>query len=152
MPARKKPTTTRSFRTARNSREQNTATPRTQATGYHEELSYETKLIIVILLLLFVYPLGVIFMWLWMREWPVWLKIVISLPIILGIIGIFVGIFFLSLLLRNAALNRNFQNQMMRQYEQQYKRQYRMMPVPSETITPSEEATPLPSDTGTGTY
>lgn len=48
--------------------------------------TYDTIMIITILLLLFVYPLGLIFMWAWMKTWPVWLKIVISLPFIISVV------------------------------------------------------------------
>jgi hypothetical protein len=49
----------------------------------NSQMSEDTKAIIVILLLLFVYPIGLILMWAWMKSWPTWLKIIISLPIIL---------------------------------------------------------------------
>ena len=44
-------------------------------------------LIIAILLLAFVYPIGLIFMWFW-TKWPLWLKIVLSLPVLLAFIAI----------------------------------------------------------------
>jgi hypothetical protein len=49
-------------------------------------MSQDTKTIIVILLLIFAYPLGLLLMWFWMKEWPVWVKILISLPVALGVL------------------------------------------------------------------
>jgi hypothetical protein len=54
-----------------------------------EVLTYETKLIIVVLLLLFFYPVGLIFMWTWMGKWPMPLRIIITLPVLLGIAAFF---------------------------------------------------------------
>ncbi|MBI4137478.1 hypothetical protein HY469_05455 [Candidatus Roizmanbacteria bacterium] len=45
-------------------------------------MSYETKMIIVILLLILVYPIGLIMMYIWMK-WPMWVKILLTLPILL---------------------------------------------------------------------
>lgn len=47
--------------------------------------TYDTLMIVTILLLLFVYPIGIIFMWAWMKTWPTWLKAVISAPFIIAI-------------------------------------------------------------------
>lgn len=41
-------------------------------------MSQDTKMIIVILLLVFFMPVGIILMWLWM-TWPKWVKILITL-------------------------------------------------------------------------
>lgn len=41
---------------------------------------------LVILLLIFVYPVGLILMWMW-TKWPTGLKIVLSLPVILVLLG-----------------------------------------------------------------
>ncbi len=60
----------------------------------NQGMSYQTKTIIVVLLLLFAYPLGVIFMFLWMK-WPKWVKILITLGlfiIALPIIGIIAAV------------------------------------------------------------
>jgi len=51
-------------------------------------ISYDAKTIIIILCLIFIYPIGIIFMWIWMKTWPLWLKLIISVPLILGIICI----------------------------------------------------------------
>jgi hypothetical protein len=40
-------------------------------------MSYETKTIIVILTLLFITPVGLVLMWVWMK-WPLWLKILLT--------------------------------------------------------------------------
>lgn len=49
--------------------------------------SLDTKSIVTILLLLFFFPLGVILMW-FLTKWPVWLKLIITIPVTLAIIGI----------------------------------------------------------------
>lgn len=46
------------------------------------EISADTKTIITALLLIFIYPVGLILMWFW-TSWKTWLKILLSLPIIL---------------------------------------------------------------------
>lgn len=48
-------------------------------------LSYEMKTLIVILLLVFTYPVGLVMMFLWM-DWPKWVKALIALPVILGLL------------------------------------------------------------------
>ncbi len=55
--------------------------------------TYDTQMIVTILLLIFIYPVGIIFMWAWMRSWPVWVKLIISLPLIISIL--FVGLILL---------------------------------------------------------
>lgn len=56
--------------------------------GASQEISYDTKTIITLLLLLFFYPLGLIFMWVWM-QWKVWLKLLVTLPLILTVLFMF---------------------------------------------------------------
>ena len=53
-----------------------------------EGLSYDTKTIIVILLLVFAYPIGLILMFVWMK-WPVWVKLLVALPTSLIFLGVF---------------------------------------------------------------
>lgn len=75
--------------------------------AYESEISYETKLIIAILLLLFVYPIGLIVMWWWMREWPLWLKLILSIPLfiaVLAVLGMFLAI---GLFIRGARVQPN---------------------------------------------
>lgn len=54
-------------------------------------LSEDTKTIITVLLLIFAFPIGVILMWIWVR-WPRWVKILISLVIIIPFVAIFASI------------------------------------------------------------
>jgi len=143
MPTRKK-TTSRKTSTTKSQPVQARRVSRQQTPS---EISYETKLTIVILLLLFVYPLGLIFMWVWMKNWPLWLKILISLPIVLGILGLFIGICAIAMIIRHVATDKNFQNQM---HQYQYQQQ-KLTPMPSETITPSDATTPTSVDTN-GAY
>lgn len=59
------------------------------ATAAKQGTSEDTKTIVTVLLLIFIYPIGVIVMWFW-TKWPLWLKILLSvlaLPIILVVIG-----------------------------------------------------------------
>lgn len=51
-----------------------------------QELSYEIKLILVLVLLFVLYPVGLILMFRWMK-WPTWVKLLIALPILLAILG-----------------------------------------------------------------
>ncbi len=51
--------------------------------------SNDTKTIVTVLLLIFVYPIGLIVMWVW-PTWPRWIKWLITTPVIL---------FFLALIL-----------------------------------------------------
>jgi len=46
-------------------------------------MSEDTKAIIVVLLLIFVYPVGVVLMYVWMKKWLWWVKLLIALPIAL---------------------------------------------------------------------
>lgn len=48
----------------------------------NQGVSEDTRLIVTVLLLIFVYPVGLIVMWLW-THWAKWVKVVISLPVIL---------------------------------------------------------------------
>lgn len=52
------------------------------------ELNYDTKQLITILSLFFVFPLGILFMWLWMK-WKTWVKVVLTfimfLPLLFAI-------------------------------------------------------------------
>lgn len=49
--------------------------------------SENTKTIITVLLLVFVYPVGLIVMW-FLPRWRTWVKILLSLPVILLIVGL----------------------------------------------------------------
>jgi uncharacterized protein (DUF983 family) len=51
-----------------------------------------TNSILTLLLLFFVYPIGVVVMWLW-TSWAKWVKILVTLPVILIILfGVLFGI------------------------------------------------------------
>lgn len=58
--------------------------------------SNDTKTIITVLLLVFIYPAGLIVMWTW-TKWPIWLKIVLSLPVVILILAIAAGIFLVGI-------------------------------------------------------
>ena len=49
--------------------------------------SNDTKTIVTVLLLIFLYPIGVILMWFW-TTWPKWVKLIITIPSLLVIGGI----------------------------------------------------------------
>ncbi|HLL61382.1 MAG TPA: hypothetical protein VK338_06715 [Candidatus Nitrosocosmicus sp.] len=51
------------------------------------ELSYDTKTIIVVLTLIFVYPIGLILMYAWMK-WPGILKFAVMIPIYIMILAL----------------------------------------------------------------
>ena len=59
-------------------------------------LSEDNKTIIVILLLVFAYPIGLVLMFVWMKKWPTWIKLLIALPrvlvVLLFVFGIGAGI------------------------------------------------------------
>lgn len=54
----------------------------------HKETSEDTKTIVTVLLLIFMTPIGLIVMWFW-PKWQWWVKLLVSLPIILGFIAVF---------------------------------------------------------------
>lgn len=62
---------------------------RTQTVSRNESwgLSYEIKTLIVIILLFFAYPVGLILMFMWM-DWPGWVKALILLPAVCVILMI----------------------------------------------------------------
>lgn len=62
--------------------------PQTQHTQPQaHETSNDTKTIVTVLLLIFVFPVGLIVMWMW-PKWPTWVKWLISIPIVLMILGL----------------------------------------------------------------
>jgi hypothetical protein len=61
-----------------------------------EGISYDTKTLIVVLSLFIIYPVGIILMYLWMK-WKLWIKLLLSLPIVL-IPLTFIGIFMVAVL------------------------------------------------------
>lgn len=90
----------------------------TAAPVYSSDMSSDAKLIIVLLLLLFFYPLGLVFMWLWMKKWPTWLKVVITLPIIIGILAAIFIIIVARAIIHEARLERLQQLEQLRQERQ----------------------------------
>ena len=54
----------------------------------NEEISHDAQAIITVICLIFVYPIGFLVMWLW-TEWPIWLRLLLSIPVILLIIVLF---------------------------------------------------------------
>lgn len=103
-------------------------------------LSYDTKLIIVLLLLVFVYPLGIIFMWVWMKNWPVWLKILIMLPLLLGLFMAMIFVIMIRALIHEARIERmqelqRLQNE--KQMQQQQRSQFTLTPGPSVSLSPT---------------
>ena len=76
--------------------------------GASQEISYDTKIIITLLLLLFFYPLGLIFMWTWM-QWKGWLKFLVTLPLILTMFVMFTMIALVGKAVRTATDERHMQ-------------------------------------------
>lgn len=54
-------------------------------------LSEDAKTIITILILVTVYPVGLIFMFVWMK-WKWWVKLLVTLPVTLFIVGVLAAI------------------------------------------------------------
>lgn len=57
------------------------------------DIDYNTQTILVVLLLIFVYPVGLILMFIWMK-WPQWVKILVTSPIIISIFMFFLILLF----------------------------------------------------------
>lgn len=47
-----------------------------------------TQMAVIILLLVFIYPIGIILVWILMKKWQTWLKVILSMPIALALIAI----------------------------------------------------------------
>jgi hypothetical protein len=76
---------------------------------------YDTRMIVTILLLIFIYPVGLIFMWAWMKSWPVWLKFIISLPLLISLFFVGLIIFTVGKAVKEARYQQmmgTYQNQM----------------------------------------
>lgn len=52
-------------------------------------MNQRTKTIVVILLLIFIYPIGLIFTWFWV-SWPKRVKWLVSSPLLIALLGIVV--------------------------------------------------------------
>lgn len=48
-------------------------------------ISEGTKALITVLLLIFMYPVGIVVMWAWPR-WMGWVKVLVTLPLIIGVL------------------------------------------------------------------
>lgn len=59
-----------------------------------QEISYDIKLLLVLVLLFVLYPIGLIFMFKWMK-WPTWVKLIIAFPVLLIILG-FMAVFIIG--------------------------------------------------------
>ena len=46
-----------------------------------EGLSEDTKAIVVVLLLIFIYPIGLLLTWFWVK-WSAWVKVLLTIPLI----------------------------------------------------------------------
>jgi len=57
------------------------------------ELNYDTKTLLTVLLLVLVYPVGLVLMLMWMK-WPGWLKFLIGLPVFLIVVIFGLGLLF----------------------------------------------------------
>jgi len=65
-------------------------------TKKEEGMSYDTKTIITVLALIFVFPVGLILMFVWMK-WPWWVKLIIGFPV--ALVGLaFLGIIVVAML------------------------------------------------------
>lgn len=60
------------------------------------KLSYDTQTLLTVLLLVTIYPVGLVLMFRWMK-WPTWLKVLILSPVILLVGLSFIVILLLSL-------------------------------------------------------
>ena len=76
--------------------------------------SYDTQMIVTILLLVFIYPVGLIFMWAWMKSWPIWLKIIISLPLIISLFTVMLILIAIGRFVRHVKYDQEFQDYRMR--------------------------------------
>ncbi|HSW87639.1 MAG TPA: hypothetical protein VLG12_00580 [Candidatus Saccharimonadales bacterium] len=74
------------------------------------EMTTDTKTIIVVLLLIFIYPLGAIFMWVWMKWWPMWVRILLTIPFILGILAMIFGLLMAGFIVRSAVSQQEHMN------------------------------------------
>lgn len=72
-------------------------------TSSQNSMPEDTKTLITILLLVFVFPVGFILMWVW-TKWKLWVKLLITIPIILFMLGM-VGVIGLGIKAAQQAQN-----------------------------------------------
>ncbi|MBP9719311.1 MAG: hypothetical protein KBD46_02485 [Candidatus Levybacteria bacterium] len=78
-------------------------------------MSYETKTIIVVLTLLFVTPVGLILMWVWMK-WPLWVRILLTvLPFLFAFLITGFVLSILAIVFSNPQVQREMQTQIKNQ-------------------------------------
>lgn len=76
----------------------------------NDQTGSKVKSVITILLLVFLYFLGVVVMWIWTR-WSIWLKVIISVPALFFLIAIPVWLFIVrTSLVSGQAMAPNFNN------------------------------------------
>lgn len=56
----------------------------------------DNSTLVTVLLLIFAYPIGMIVMWFW-PKWKVWVKLLVSLPFVIGIIAIVASVMMVAL-------------------------------------------------------
>lgn len=61
-------------------------------TASNNGLTNDSKTIITVLLLILVYPIGLILVYVWMK-WKMWIKLLVSLPLLLGLLIFFSALF-----------------------------------------------------------
>ncbi len=91
----------------------------------NQELNNDTKTILTVVLLFLFYPAGLVLMYKWM-DWPKWLKILVTVPVLFFFLWIF-GILATVMLV---AINPQAQIDKGRMYQQQ-KQQMMYSPTPA---------------------
>lgn len=110
----------------------------------HPDETIDKQMTIVILLLVFIYPIGIILMWIFMKKWQRWLKTILSIPLALAIVAVILA--FIILFFINPS----------KQLEIEKAKQYQKMNIPTvipmvtiTSHTPSREeifsGTPVPT-------
>lgn len=61
------------------------------ATPTSSGMSNDTKTLVTVLLLIFIYPVGLVLMWVW-THWPKWVKILLTIPVVILVLITFLSI------------------------------------------------------------
>ena len=88
------PKQTEDMRNERVAPAENTSQPQAVAQGSEDNEGVKT--IVTVLLLIFVYPIGVIVSW-FLPKWKLWVKLLVSLPLVLGFVMITLGFALLAM-------------------------------------------------------
>ena len=81
-------------------------------------MSYETRTIIVIVCLFFMFPVGLVLMWVWMK-WPTWVKILLTvLPFLAAFLVMGFVLSILGIVFSNPQVQKSMQTQMETQISQ----------------------------------